>query len=67
LAFAQAVAAKIIQWLLVKIARFSWAWLRYVWATNKDHAQLKAKIDALEKAETPDDIKKATDDLANHF
>lgn len=65
--FLAAIAAKVIQWLLAKGAKLAWAWLRYVWATKKDHKELEKKIENLEKAETPDEIKKATQDIVNHF
>ena len=65
--FLQGVAAKLLQWLLAKGATLSWAWLKYIWARNKDHSELKKKIEKLEKAETPEDIDNAFKDVINHF
>lgn len=65
--FLAAIAANLIKWIVTKLALIAWAWLRYVWAKNKDHKELKEKIEKLENAKTPEERNAAFDDLLKHF
>lgn len=67
MSFLATVVAEIGKWLLTKLATFAQGLIEKAQRQKKAEDESKESVDPLKKAQSADEIQKATDDALNKF